>query len=215
MTAAINQVDDIEILPTDEVGSAGSVNLENGIRLALQDLDGRLAELDQQRTEIDEWIRVIDDKNLFDYLLPWIATDEELDGLNLNAPQVEMVKRGVRLFRKLVEHASQYIRYTDMVKLRDELRIKRQHYQDQTDQLTKLLTDSIKQAQALSQVSRLDAVRLDYVREAQLLAGQIGGFVTAFDLPPHTRLESLSAITAQGVALHKTLEPIASAWRAQ
>ncbi|NBB33725.1 alpha-xenorhabdolysin family binary toxin subunit B [Pseudomonas kielensis] len=213
MTTAINQVDDIEVLPTDEAGSTNSVNLENGIRLALQDLDTRLLELDEQRKDIDECIRVIDDKNLFDYLLPWIASDEELDGLDLSAPQVEMVKRGVRLFRKLVEHASQYIRYVDMVKLRNDLRIKRQHYLDQKDQLTRLLTDSIKQAQALSRVTRLDAVRLDYVREAQLLARQIGGFVTAFDLPPHTPLESLSAITAQGVALHKTLEPIASAWR--
>lgn len=213
MTAAINQVHDIEVLPTDEADSSSSVNLENGIRLALQDLDKRLVELGEQRKEIDDWVKVIDDKNLFDYLLPWIATDEELDGLDLSAPQVEMVKRGVRLFRKLVEHASQYIRYTDMVKLRNDLRVKHQHYQDQKDQLTKLLADSIKQTLALSRVGRLDAVRLDYVREAQLLAGQIGGFVTAFDLPPHTGLESLRAITAQGVDLHKTLEPIASAWR--
>lgn len=213
MSAAINAVDDIVIVLAEELAEPGSVDLEASLRLGLQDLDNRLAETEAQRLVIDDLIKVYDDKNLFDHLLPWIATDEELDGLNLSAPQVEMVKRGVRLFRKLIEQASQYIRYAEMVKLRDRLRASHRHYQEQKDQLSKLLADSIRQSETLRRVSELEAVRLDYVKEARLLAGQIGGFITAFDLARSTSLESLGLISAQGVALYKTLEPIASAWR--
>lgn len=213
MSAAINAVDDIVIVPAEELLEPGSVDLEAGLRLSLQDLDNRLGETEAQRLVIDDLIKVYDDKNLFDHLLPWIASDEELDGLNLSAPQVEMVKRGVRLFRKLIEQASQYIRYAEMVKLRDGLRSKHQHYQEQKDKLNELLADSIRKSQTLRRVGELEGVRLDYVTEARLLARQIGGFVTAFDLARSTSLESLGLISAQGVALYKTLEPIASAWR--
>jgi hypothetical protein len=215
MTTKIAQVGDIKLAAVDDAVLVNSANLEKGIRQDLENLDKRLAEVNEQRKEIDDLIKVIDDKNLFDLLLPWIASDEELNDLNLSAPQVEIVKRGVRLVRKLVEHVSQHIRYTEMVKLRDDLRARRQHYQNQKDQQTQLLASVLEKAQALTRLSQLEPVRVDYVREAESLAGHIGGFVTAFDLPSDTSLETLSAITAQGVALQKKLEPIAAAWHSR
>ena len=80
---------------------------------------------------------------------------------------IHRMDQGLGLVEAAIEAAAPGVNdlTPQMVKLRDDLRARRQHYQNQKDQQTQLLASVLEKAQALTRLSQLEPVRVDYVRE--------------------------------------------------
>ena len=213
VNAYVNSLDDIEMLGEGQSDSSILLGFDEDIVRALSDLDRWLEEVEMQCNILDDLINVIDDKNLIDHLLPWIPDGNFFKSFEMSAPQAELVKKGLELLRKLLEQASEYIRYTEMVRARDGLRIKRAHYLEQKNEYQKLQADREFRVDILRQVKLVEGLKVDYLHEANILLSNINNYASFFDLAPQTSIENLKAVTDAAVSLSKTLEPIASAWR--
>ncbi|WP_223592673.1 alpha-xenorhabdolysin family binary toxin subunit B [Pseudomonas sp. A-R-19] len=213
VNAHLISLDDIDILGEGQSDSSILLGFDEDIVKALSDLDRRLEEVEVQCRILDDLISVIDDKNLIDHLLPWIPDGNFFKSFEISAPQAELVKKGLELLRKLLEQASEYIRYTEMVRARDGLRIKRAHYFEQKNEYQKLQADHEIRVDTLRQVKSIEGLKVDYLYEANTFLRNINNYASLFDLAPQTTIDNLKVITDAAVSLSKTLEPIASAWR--
>jgi len=213
VNAYVNSLDDIEVLGEGQSDSSILLGFDEDIVKALSDLDRRLAEIEMQCRVLDDLISVIDDKNLIDHLLPLIPDGSFFKTFEISAPQAELVKKGLELLRKILEQASEYIKYTEMVRARDDLRIKRAHYFEQKNEYQKLRADRDVRVDILRQVKSVEGLKVDYLHEANTLLRNINNYASLFDLAPQTTIDNLKVITDAAVSLSKTLEPIASAWR--
>ncbi|MNO76810.1 hypothetical protein D3C76_678940 [compost metagenome] len=213
LNAHLNSLGDIDVLGEGQGDSSILPGFDEDIVKVLSDLDRRIEEVEVQCRILDDLIRVIDDKNLIDHLLPWIPDANFFKSFEISTPQAELVKKGLELLRKILEQASEYIKYTEMVRARDGLRIKRAHYFEQKNEYQKLQADQETRVDILRQVKSVEGLKVDYLHEANTLLRNINHYARLFDLAPQTTIDDLKAITDAAVSLSKTLEPIASVWR--
>ncbi|MGP5513821.1 alpha-xenorhabdolysin family binary toxin subunit B, partial [Pseudomonas helleri] len=64
-------------------------------------------------------IHLIDDKNIADYLMDWIPSEETINAVSFSASKVEILKQALILLKKYVSYISEHLNYLKMIEARN------------------------------------------------------------------------------------------------
>lgn len=115
-------------------------------------------------------------RNLIDMFSDYLPTDQEIEGLNLTQPEVEALKQGINLYRKMAQNLSEGVEYAKLADARDQLYRDIEKLNQEGRQLSAELSTIQHELQDVSSLAGIDAERDRYVAEARKLLNSLDFF---------------------------------------
>lgn len=152
---------------------------------------GAIARLEKNESELTAAIKLIEATDTFSVIKEFLLTAEKLAGLNLSAPQVELVKAGIAAAGKILNLISDRIKYDDLIKARSEIQ---KRLDDRRRNLARINQDIQTLQNHKNQLEEFQSVqtpRESYTQELSILADAINKFlkITKYD-----RAEDLDSV---------------------
>ena len=152
---------------------------------------GAIARLEKNESELTAAIKLIEATDTFSVIKEFLLTAEKLAGLNLSAPQVELVKAGITAAGKILNLISDRIKYVDLIKARSEIQ---KRLDDRRRNLARINQDIQTLQNHKNQLEEFQSVqtpRESYTQELSILADAINKFlkITKYD-----RAEDLDSV---------------------
>lgn len=72
------------------------------------------AQLSQQQKELRKSLAVLDEHNVANQFADYIPSSQELQGMDLKQPEVEAIKQGLELYKKMFKNISEGIKYSEL-----------------------------------------------------------------------------------------------------
>ncbi|MCB0086935.1 MAG: alpha-xenorhabdolysin family binary toxin subunit B [Caldilineaceae bacterium] len=104
-----------EDILTDKQGQLDNLNQE------LAALQSKRTQLQEEQAQLRKSMDVLNERNVADTFADYIPSAESLNGMDLKQPEVEAVKQGVELYRKIFKNISEGIKYSEMADALDTL----------------------------------------------------------------------------------------------
>lgn len=190
------------------------VDMEKQIDLAetnLKRINQQNADTQKEIDEINEAMRYLEDKTIFDELSPLVEALKYMDPRN---PGYSVIRAAVASVQNILRIASEAVKYKDMVEARAEVRTRLaadQEQQRETQQQIRTLTTRIQQLNTLASIT---TCQTNYEQEIRKINKTLGTFLSGQEnMSRDDMLEYARIFIAQANDMAVYLEDLSTRWK--
>lgn len=188
-------------------------HLTGDIAIELENNTARQGLLNEELNVLTQAIKLIDDKNIADYLSDWIPSEETINAINLKAPAVELLKQALRLTKKYLSFASEHLNYVKLTEARDRIHLDLKHCQERETELKALQKSHHTILASLTEAAALVPLKEAYETQVLAIIRQIENYLDSVNFEGALSSERVNVFRQQMEQLRAYLSPLASIWQ--
>lgn len=131
----------------------------------------------KDETALNEAIKILESTDIFILIKDLLLSVDALAGLNLSAPQVELVKAGIATTGKLLGLASDAIKYDKLITARKQVQTRLDDRRNNLGRINKSIKESQERKDQLMEAQTVGAPRDIYTQEISTLADALNKFL--------------------------------------
>ena len=168
-SAQLTNLEDVLIEVHIPSALEGKNQQKKSLEATIQTNEDKKRSLVSRKNQLIDSLEVMRKHDLLDTFSDYLPTDQEIEGMDLSQPEIELVKQGVNLYRKMLSTVSDGLDYAKLAGARDQL------YKeiDQLDAENRNLNQELKrindELSDVSAMARIDSERDRYTAEARKL----------------------------------------------
>ncbi|MDU7556837.1 MULTISPECIES: alpha-xenorhabdolysin family binary toxin subunit B [unclassified Pseudomonas] len=210
LLAMENTQNDLEDIKLSELDLRVPHSMTEDINTELENSKIRQQQLTVDLQTLSTAIHLIDDKNIADYLMDWIPSEETINAVSFSASKVEILKQALLLLKKYVSYISEHLNYLKMIEARNVLRLEIQKCRDRESVLVGLQNNHTAVTQALNEAESLNVLKNDYHTQATNVTRRIEHYMGKVNFDGPLSSDNVDAIKDEMQQLEAFLKPLTS-----